>query len=175
MSFIRPEVARAIGRWREVLAALAVALAGLWLAGLGGPAMLVLGGIVTLAALALAVLAWRRARFRLEVDAPGVVKVDEGRIFYMGPVTGGAVDLSELVELSVLDVAGGRRCWMLRQADGHTLLVPLAAAGAETLYDQFAVLPGIENAALMSALDGEATQARRIWRRSGPVQELLTD
>ncbi len=127
--------------------------------------MLVLGGLVTVAALALTLLAWRRMRFRLDVDAPGVVEIDEARISYLGPVMGGSIDLSELVEIDVLEVGGSRRCWRLRQSDGQTLLVPLAAAGADRLYDHFATLPGMEAASLMSALDGDAASARTIWRR----------
>ncbi|SFC93132.1 hypothetical protein [Tropicimonas isoalkanivorans] len=175
MSFIRPELARTFLRWREVLAGLAASVAGLWLAGLGGPAMLVLGGLVTAASLALSVLAWRRMRFRVEVEAPGVVEIDEGRISYFGPLMGGAVDLSELVEIEVIDVAGRRRCWRLRQADAQTLLVPMAAAGAERLYDHFAILPGMDSSALLGALSGNATTARRIWARRGTQRHLLTD
>ncbi|RYH07287.1 hypothetical protein [Tropicimonas sp. IMCC6043] len=165
MSFLRPEVARALSRWSEVLAALATALAGVWLAGLGGLVMLVLGGLVIAVGLTLAVFAWRRMRFRMAIDAPGVVAVDEGRITYMGPIMGGAVDLAELVEIEVIDVAGSRRCWRLRQADGQMLLVPMAAAGAAALYDHFAALPGMEAKALMSALQGAAPHGRRIWSR----------
>ncbi len=172
MSFIRPDVARALARRREALVALGVALFGLWLAQLGGPIMLVLGGLVTATGLLMAVFAWRRQRFRLEIDAPGVVSVDEGRITYLGPITGGAVALRELVEVEVIDLPGPRRCWRLRQADNQMLLVPLAAAGAEALYDHFAALPGMETRALMSALEGEAHPARQIWQRS-LVPELM--
>ncbi|MDV7142693.1 hypothetical protein R3X27_08360 [Tropicimonas sp. TH_r6] len=166
MSLIRPELARTLTRWREALVALAVALFGLWLVGLGGPIMLVLGGLVTAMGLLMAVFAWRRQRFRLEIDAPGVVSIDEGRITYLGPIVGGAVALAELVEIDVIDLPGPRRCWRLRQADNQMLLVPLAAAGAEALYDHLAALPGMESRALMSALEGEAKPARRIWHRN---------
>lgn len=172
MGFVRPEIARAVSRKGEVLACAAAAGFGLWLSGRGGSVMLVLGGGIAAISTLMALFAWRRMRFRMEVDAPGVVSVDEGRIAYMGPITGGNVDLRELVEIEVIDVAGSRRCWRLRQADGQMLLVPMAAAGAAALYDHFAALPGMETRALMSALEGEAIPARRIWRRD-PKPEIL--
>ncbi len=165
MSFVRPEIARALSRWSEVLAAATVAGLGAWLASLGGPVMLVLGGATLVVSLALGVIAWRRMRFRLDVEAPGIVTVDEGRIAYFGPITGGVVALSDLVEIEVIDVAGNRRCWRLRQSDGQMLLVPLAANGAAALYDHFATLPGMEARSLLAALEGDAVTARRIWRR----------
>lgn len=168
MSFLRPEVQRFLTRWREVLTGFAACGVGLWLAGLGGPVFLTLGAVVSVAALALTVIAWRRTRFRLEVDAPGVVEVDESRISYMGPLMGGSVSLAELVEIDVIDVASTRRCWRLRQADGQALLVPLAAAGADRLYDHFAALPGAEARALLSALEEGSATGRTVWRRPAP-------
>ena len=168
MSFIRPELKRTLSRWREVLAAGAVVTAELWLADLGGPVMAILGGGVAAVASVLALLAWRRMRFRLEIAAPGVVVIDEGRVSYMGPITGGAIALAELVAIDVIDVGGARRCWRLRQADGQALLVPLAAAGAAALYDHFAALPGMEARSLMGALGGAAVTTRPIWRRPHP-------
>lgn len=173
MSFIRPDLLHRLSRWREVLAALAVVAAGLWLARLGGPVLAVLGGGIAVVAAALAVLAARRLRFRLEIGAPGAVEIDEGRISYLGPVTGGAVSLADLVGIDVIDVAGGRRCWRLHQADGQVLLVPLAAAGAAALYDHFVALPGMETRRLMAALEGEATIARPVWRRRATAERTV--
>ncbi len=173
MSFVRPEAARWLSRWNEVLTGLAVAAFGLWLMSLGGVLMLALGGIVLAVSLGMTLLSWRRMRFRMEIDAPGVVSIDEGRISYAGPLMGGGVDLSELVEIEVLDVAGDRRCWRLRQVDRQTLLVPLAAAGADGLYDLFATLPGMDTRALMTALEGDATTARVIWKRTIAPEVIL--
>jgi hypothetical protein len=172
VSFVRPEIAATLRRWREVLVALAAALVGLWIASLGGLVTLSIGGIVVVAALALALLAWRRMRFRFDVAAPGVVEIDESRISYMGPIMGGSVSLAELVEIDVIDVAGSRRCWRLHQQDGQALLIPLAAAGAEALYDHFATLPGADPQAFFEALDGDVTRARMVWRH--PRREART-
>lgn len=173
MSFIRPEVARALSRGREVIAGIVVALVGLWLATRGGVVLLALGGVVVAAALALTLIAWRRMRFRLEVDAPGVVEIDEGRISYLGPIMGGSVSLAELSQIEVLLVAGRRRCWRLSQADGQALLVPMAAAGADRLYDHFAALPGADGRALVAALEGGDGRARTVWRRPGAALHRL--
>ena len=175
MSAIRPEILVALQRWREVLASLAAALAGLWIASLGGPLLVVIGAIVIVAALALALLAWRRMRFRLDVDAPGVVEIDESRVSYMGPLMGGSVSLAELVEVDVIDVAAGRRCWRLHQQDGQALLIPLAAAGADTLYDHFATLPGADPQAFFAALDGDVTTARTVWKRQRASNQFAPD
>ncbi|MEI2687828.1 MAG: hypothetical protein V9G14_17530 [Cypionkella sp.] len=88
-------------------------------------------------------MAWRRIRFAQDIDAPGVVEVDEAQIGYLGPEAGGFVSIVELVELRLLTLRG-RRLWRLKQADGQALLIPVDAAGAERLFDAFATLPGMD-------------------------------
>ncbi len=171
---IRPEVQVTLWRWREVAAGAAVVGVGLWLVRLGGYLLLPLGAVVALAGVALAVLAARRMRFVLPVQAPGVVQVDEGQVSFMGPQVGGFVSLRDLVEVRLISMRG-RRLWRLRQADGQTLLIPLDATGAEALFDAFSSLPGLSSAALVAALqpprgaDSRALQAggenRMVWRR----------
>ena len=78
----------------------------------------------------------------------------------------GAVDLGALVEIGALDVAGTRRCWRLVQDDGQALLVPLAAAGAEQLYDVFATLPRMNSRALMSVPEPGTEMPITLWRRA---------
>ncbi|WP_146136684.1 hypothetical protein [Aliiruegeria haliotis] len=172
MSFVRPEVRAVVARWRDVLVSLGVALVGLWLISLGGVVLGAIGGAVTLAALALGLIALRRMRFRMEIEAPGVVEIDEGRISYMGPITGGAVGVSALREIEVLDVAGQRRCWRLVQDDGQALLVPLAAAGAEQLYDVFSTLPKMNGRALMSVPEPDTDMPLKLWRRPLETRQL---
>jgi len=157
-ALIRPEVVAALHRWREVIAAAAVAGGGLWLMGLGGWVLTPVGvGLIALA-LALAVLALRRLRFWHGVAAPGVVEVVEGQISYFGPEAGGFVALPDLVELRLV-VLHGRAHWRLKQGDGQALLIPVAAAGAAQLFDAFASLPGLDSQALVAALDGDAGAA----------------
>ena len=177
---IRREVRLALWQWREVLLAAAVAGAGLWIAAQGGLVLMPIGLLLAGLALAAALQGWRRMRFAQGAEAPGIVEVDEAQISYMGPQVGGFISVAELVEVRLVSLRG-RRLWRLRQADGQALLVPVDAAGADALFDVFAALPGMDMAALLSALDpqgdgaGQMTgrglvageQMQVIWRRVG--------
>ncbi len=176
MSFIRPEIVAGLARWREVLAAAALAAAGLWLVLQAGLVLPALGLVALAAGLGWAVLALRRLRFSQAGEAPGIVRVTEGQIGYLGPRVGGFVGLPELAEIRLLTLRG-RRIWKLREAGGATLHVPVEASGAEALFDAFATLPGMDTAALVTALAAEgATEGRvvalnavdrLIWSRKG--------
>lgn len=175
VTWLRPEAREALWRWREVIWAGAVAAVGLWLIWLGGWLLGPLGVLVVLLALGLSVQALRRMRFALDVDAPGVVQIDEGQISYMGPSVGGFVSLPELVELRLMTLRG-RRLWRLKQADGQALLIPVEAEGAAALFDAFASLPGMDSGALVAALGPPSqvgpglvaeTQMRLVWARAG--------
>ena len=163
MSFVRPELAARLGRWRELAAAAVVALAGFGLLRLGGYVFVPLGLAVLALAAGWATIAVRRLRFLRAVAAPGVVEVDEGQVGYFGPSFGGFVSLSDLAELRLTEFHGKRQ-WRLRTLDGQVLSVPIDAAGAERLFDAFASLPGIDMAALTAALGhGQATLP--LWTR----------
>ena len=97
MSFVRPEVRRALWRWREVLAGVGLLALGLWW-GFGAIGWMIngLGYVLTAMAGALVVLGLQRGRFRDGADGPGVVQIVEGRVAYFGPLTGGAVDMADL-------------------------------------------------------------------------------
>lgn len=184
MSFIRPEAQATLWRWREVFAATALAVGGLWLGALGGYLLVPLGAALTVLALGFGLLAWRRLRFAQAGEAPGVVELDEGQISYFGPSFGGAVALREMVELRLITMAG-RRLWRLKQKDGQTLLIPVEATGAERLFDAFSALPGMDTGALVAAVDPQAkasqakgrsvvstSDSRVIWRH--PARAVLT-
>lgn len=167
---IRPEVLATVHRLREVIAAAFAGLIGIWLIWLGGYLLFPLGAAVLVLAAVWALTALRRLRFAQGVDAPGVVEVDEGQVGYLGPATGGYVSLVELVELRLIRLRG-QRVWRLRQADGQALLIPVAAAGADRLFDAFATLPGLDSQELLAALDGAGD--RVVWRRGpGPALRL---
>lgn len=166
MTLMRVEIAAGLVRWREVLAAAALSLAGLWLIGLGGYLLVPVGMAMLPLAAGWALVALRRMRFRQLVNAPGVVEIDEGQIGYFGPAFGGFVASAELVEIRLLDIAGLRQ-WRLRTRDGQVLLIPVAAAGAERLFDAFAALPGADMAALSAALAGPLRPGP-LWS-AGPV------
>jgi len=177
VSFVRPELSAAVWRWREVLAAGLVAALGAWAATRGGYLLTPLGlGILALGA-GWALTAWRRLRFRQDGEAPGLVRVTEAEIAYYGPRVGGFVGLPDLSEVRLLTLRG-RRIWKLKQGDGQMLHIPVEAQGAEALFDAFAALPGIDMAALVAALGGDAPPSdsrvvaladvdRLIWARKG--------
>lgn len=164
---IRPELKVALRRWREVIAAVGLALFGAWLIALGGWLLGPLGiGLVLLAA-AWGLVALRRLRFLRGISAPGVVEVIEGQVGYYGPSFGGFVALADVTELRVIDLAGKRQ-WRLRTRGAEVLMIPVDAAGADRLYDAFAALPGIDMAAVTAALDDTAPPLR-LWKRADPT------
>ncbi len=170
MSFLRPEAAAALARWREVALALAAAAFGIWVATRGGWFYAVLGAVVLAFGLALALAAWRRMRFSRDPDAPGVVQVDEGAVAYFGPETGGVVALSELDEVLAVAHPSGM-AWRLRQSDGTALTIPAAARGAEQLFDVFGALPGASARTFLAAVERPPAGGRRLWRRHDNAQE----
>ena len=181
MTWVRPEVADLLARFREVIAAAGVVALGIWVALPGGYLLVPVGAALMALGFGWAVLAWRRMRFERGLsgagqEAPGIVEIDEGQIGYLGPGAGGFVGLADLVELRLLTLRG-RRVWRLKQSDGQALLIPVDAAGAEALFDGFVALPGMDAATLIAALHpgpgpgggviALATQSRLIWARPG--------
>ncbi len=173
MSFIRPELRAALFRWREVIAAAAVAGVGVWLLLRGGWLLGALGAVAVVAGVGLARVAWQRLRFASDPVDPGVIDVLEGQISYLGPHGGGWIALSELEELMLVR-ADGTRFWRLRQADGRSLDLPVAAVGAEKLFDVFAALPGLGPDRLLRALEGSGPAEQSLWlMRRGPALTRL--
>jgi hypothetical protein len=176
MSFVRPELLQAAQRWREVIAGGVTFAAGLWFVSRPGFALPTIGVILIILGLGWAALAVRRLRFRQDGDAPGIVRVTEAQIGYLGPRVGGFIGLPDLSEIRLLSYRG-RRVWKLRSAGGEALHIPVEAQGAEALFDAFAALPGMDTAALVAALGTEAPTDtkvvaldradRVIWTRKG--------
>ncbi len=176
MSFVRPELVEAAHRWREVIAAGATLAAGLWCLSRPGFALPAIGLVLIIVGLGWAALALRRLRFRQDGEAPGIVRVTEAQIAYLGPRVGGFIGLPDLSELRLLSYRG-RRVWKLRSASGEALHIPVEAQGAEALFDAFAALPGMDTAALVAALGTDAPTDtkvvaldradRVIWTRKG--------
>lgn len=176
MSFIRPELRAALGRWREVILATVLAAIGVWIASEGGYLLLPLGLLILALGLGWALTSWRRLRFQQDGEAPGLVRVTEAQIAYYGPRVGGFVGLPDLSEIRLLTLRG-RRIWKLKQGDGQLLHIPVEAFGAEALFDAFATLPGMDTAALVASLGSEAPSDskvimlnkidRLVWTRKG--------
>ncbi len=166
--FLRPEVARLLMRWREVLLVLAVLGLGLWIAARPGPIVQGFGYVViAISALAL-VPAIRRARFGVGGTGPGIVQVVEGRILYMGPITGGAVSIGDLTALALRRDHTGAAAWLLTEP-GTMLVIPVDAAGAEALFDAFTTLPGLGAQRLLAARNGSRMGEQMLWRRATPL------
>lgn len=165
--FVRPELRAALWRWREVLAGLAVAAGGTWLARLPGPALQIVGVLAALVGLGLALVGWRRLRFRGRGLAPGVVTVDEGQIGYFGPSTGGIVALGQLAELRLRN-DGDRLAWVLVSPPDALLTIPHGARGAELLFDVLSSLPGLSAERLLRAVEAPGTGTAVIWQRPQP-------
>ncbi len=159
-------------RGREVIAGLALAALGLWwgaasfgilrwlgwgLAALG--AVLVLGGV-------------QRLRFRQAGRGPGLVRIDEGRVAYMGPLTGGTIDLDSVTRLRI-DRGGRPPHWLLDGVGGEVLAIPVSADGAEALFDAFAALPGLKRGRMLDLLNAEDRHdIAVVWTRPARIASV---
>ncbi|MEJ6392795.1 hypothetical protein V8J82_05970 [Gymnodinialimonas sp. 2305UL16-5] len=168
-SFFRPEAMSALTRWREVIVALIIAALGVWIA-LRPGGIIVAGFGYVLIGLGLAFLipALRRARFATDGQGAGIVQVDEQRITYMGPVTGGAMALDDLAILSVRRDGLGQTSWVLADAT-QLLVIPVDAAGADALFDTFSALPGLNIDRLIAAVQSRTGGSQQLWSRKRPV------
>ncbi|MEM6375146.1 MAG: hypothetical protein AAF686_02835 [Pseudomonadota bacterium] len=171
MSFVRAEALSAIHRWREALAGAVITGIGLWwVFGIGG--MLFWLGLVLLpTGLSLAGLGIQRARLRTGSVGPGIVQIDEGRVIYFGPLTGGSVDLTAMNRLDI-DPTGRPVHWVLYQPDQDGLFVPVNATGAEQLIDAFAMLPGFQTGLAVAALTQPVPTRTTIWKDPTPANVL---
>jgi hypothetical protein len=165
MSFVRPAAKAALWRYREALVGLCLQILGAWWAlqffGLMtyvGIGVLVLGAILTF-------LGLQRARFRQSGEGPGVVKLDEGRVLYMGPLSGGTVALADLTRLTY-DATSTPAHWVLDHPDGAPVSIPVTATGAETLFDAFAQLPRLKTERMLQVINSKDTHAVVIWENA---------
>ena len=74
---LRPELQAGLLRWREVIAALGLALFGLWTAWQGGYLLTPLGLAFLAMGAGWALTSWRRLRFHQPGEAPGILRVTE--------------------------------------------------------------------------------------------------
>ena len=175
MSFLRPELAARLRRWRESLVWAALLAAGLWLVwrGYGGlaPLPFLLG--LLLAAAGLGLLRGSIRRLRLSADAldEGVVVIDEARIAYLGPRQGGVVDLPAVVRVEIVTrphvPTDSAHAWVITAEDGTRLTIPLGARGAEGLVDALTLLPGIDLDAGAAAVAGGGAGRTTVWKKAG--------
>jgi len=166
MNLIRPELRAAFRRYRELIVAAAVGLAGLWVFGFGGLFYQGLGVAILMLGAALGSIGLRHLRFHAEGLAPGVVRVDEGQITYLAPVGGGFVAMSEITRIDLIFDHWDGRHWRLSQARFQTVTIPAAAKGAEALFDAFVSLPGARPGQILAALERAPAEGPvTVWRR----------
>jgi len=178
VSFIRPEILRAIRHYAEPTfyaviggfffwKGIAAAGRGAWL----GLALLVPGALAAFAAIGTAeraLIARRSAR-----AGPGLVRVHERRITYLGPHGGASVAIDTLVRIDIVVdrfsvFASGAR-WELMDEEGNLLSIPAGAENAEALLDALGALPGFNNMAVLLALRGESEGRHPVWQRQALI------
>ncbi|HLS19220.1 MAG TPA: hypothetical protein VK090_05360 [Paracoccaceae bacterium] len=178
MSFILPEILRAARQYAEPAIYAGIAAFFFWkaigAAGRGawlGLVLLVPGALAAFAAIGTAeraLIAHGRARM-----GPGVVRVHERRITYLGPHGGASIAIDALVRIDIvtdrfsLFTKGAR--WELTDEEGNRLSIPAGAEDAEALLDALGALPGFNNMAVLLALRGEAQGRHPIWRRKAAL------
>ncbi|MGH1367830.1 MAG: hypothetical protein ACRBCL_04380 [Maritimibacter sp.] len=143
MSFIRPEIAAGLYRWREVIIMGVVIALGVYLAASGFGFMRLVGGGFAMIGLGLMIPAYQRARFRAGSGGLGVVDVDERQVTYFAPIGGGAISLDALVRVEIGPDRSGFGVWRLIAPD-ETLIIPCSAEGTGALFDAIAGLTGAD-------------------------------
>ena len=172
MSFIRPEVASGIHRWREALIGAALLALGLYWSVWSGPGPLSwIGLVVMLVGVTLFVVGVQKGRSRLGGGGPGVVQIVERRIGFFGPLNGGIVDIEAITSLSY-DPTEHPPHWVITHDAGPALHVPVNAEGADALFDAFASLPGLSLGRVASVSRQEGTGPVVLWRRAD-LQERI--
>lgn len=149
-------------RWAEVFAGLIViAAAGWWLNNSFG-----LSRIAGWLGLGLgAALIWvgiQRLLFGSHGGGLGVVQLDERRLTYFGPLTGGTIDLDDLVRLEY-DGTARPPHWVMTARGAQMLAVPIDAEGADLLFDAFTALPGISSTRLAQASAARNRDRTTLW------------
>ena len=175
MSFLRPELAARLRRWREAIVWSVLLAAGLWLTWQGygalAPLPFVAGLLMAAAGIGLLQAALRRLRLSAGSLDEGVVLIDEGQIAYLAPHRGGIVDLPTVVRVEIvtrphLPLDSGH-AWVITTEDGEQLTIPLGARGAEGLLDALTPLPGIDFDAGVAAVATGAAGRTTVWTRVG--------
>lgn len=168
MTFIRPEVAFQLNRWRESLAgAAALAFGAFWMVTEPG-AMRIIGTALTVGGTLLLIAGIQRARFRKGSDGAGVVQVIEGQVTYFGPTDGGAILTDEMLHLELVPNGAKAPAWRVTHRTGETLTIPIDARGAEALFDVFSALPGLDTQTMLLEMNRTPAFPVTIWQKDLP-------
>lgn len=168
MNLIRPELRQWFARWGESVSTAGLAVLGIWFLWQGGQRYnwmtQAIGLVLLLLGLALFWASFQRSRFSARQQGPGLVDVTERQISYLTPNGGASVDIAAMTRLEMRSTLEFGRVWVLKQSEGATLFIPLAATGSEKLFDAFSALPGMEAEKLIAAVHETGDHRDVIWR-----------
>ncbi|MEJ6404173.1 hypothetical protein [Yoonia sp. 2307UL14-13] len=167
--FLRPEVRAFLEKWREVIAALAMLILGLWMVLTGVGITPWIGGAFMLVGIGWTYAGVQRVRFDQGHDGPGVVQIRERRLAYFGPLDGGVMDINDITRLTLDPTSHPAPSWILEGEGGQRLSIPVNAAEADDLFDVFAALPGIDTSELLNVLSRTPDARVVIWERTRPL------
>lgn len=174
MSFIRPEAAGFLKRWREAMIAGVILLGSLQAASATKGVMNALSWVTALIGAALFIEGVRRARLPQDSGGVGVVEVDERQITYLGPMGGGSVSINEISRVLVRttgdDPAKSDFYWEFSDFSGQVLTVPGDAANASALFDALTALPGADYEAVIKASGSTDVQEFLVWERTAALR-----
>ena len=168
--FVRPELKSAFWRWRELIASLFVLGLGLFISIETFGFLRWIGWVLVGSGFLLVIAGIQRGRFRQGTGGIGVVTVDEGRLGYFGPLTGGTVALDDMTGLS-LDRRSTPPHWVLTARGNGPVFIPIDAEGADELFDLFSALPGIDTGVVLDALSRTGDDHITIWHRTTPLSD----
>lgn len=167
----RPEAISRLARWKEPLLIGLVLLyavslfwkavtLGSWISGITGLILIVVVGT-------LLYVSYLRARLRRDVTSPGIVEINEQNITYFGPTAGGEVELDSItrIQISTLPSTIGDRNWVIWH-HGGSLVIPVAAEGADQLLEVLTALPGFRYDATLKAIEATTQDIFTIWTKA---------
>jgi hypothetical protein len=176
MPFLRPEAVTWLRRHAETLGAFAVFGVGLSAfarGAIGGlPFYIGVGGCLILVSFLFIRGAVERLRLSRGQVAPGVVLLDERRLGYFGPESGGFLETDSLCRVE-LDIRVDEALWHLTGEQGDSLTVPHGAEGAAQLYDLFSRLPGLRLSPALDMIDNDLHGRHLIWTASPPKEDRM--
>jgi hypothetical protein len=173
MSFIRPELRKALLRWREVIVCGLLILWGVWLIGVGldreSVMQTLLGGAIVVVFVILIFWAILRAKMYKPPNFSGVVQVKEREVGYLCSEVEVFVSLDDLTKLEIVTKgygrSGGEVFWVLSHEGGEPIAIPANTEGSELLFDAFAVLTDADFEEAVRALNGTQDARFLIWEK----------
>lgn len=182
---LRARIAAFLRDWAEPVAYGAAALTILLLLNalgwMRGPAGWILLGVFALVLWRLFRSAYADGLLRRRVaDGPGLVEIDERRIAYFGPETGGAISIDAIARVEIHSTADGPFAedlfWIIETegAPAARLTIPNSALGADRLLGALSALPGFDHEAVIRAM-GSTQDARFVLFERRPRRSLGAD